>query len=174
MAKSFINVVQDSPRTGLGISAQAKTPSLEPKHHPRNRLSALNFTGGWFQLKVAYDSSVIRGHTPVWQTDQPRQPGEEQEGALVAMSTTAWMASTVDLPSESRTGFPRDHSRGSCGPVVFVGSFPPEVSPSYPINISVYTMRDPLEVCCPSATGPTSASSSLREPPLPKTGVKDF
>ena len=24
------------------------TPSLEPIHHPRNRLSALNFTGGWF------------------------------------------------------------------------------------------------------------------------------
>ena len=71
MAKSFINVVQDSPRTGLG-----KTPSLEPKHHPRNRLSALNLTGGWFQFKVAYDSSVIRspgtsicGHTPVCQTD---------------------------------------------------------------------------------------------------------
>ena len=40
----------------------------------RNRLSALNFAGSWFQLKVAYDSSVfrspgtpIRGHTPVRQ-----------------------------------------------------------------------------------------------------------
>ena len=48
----------------------------KPKHHPQNRLSALNFTGGWFQIKVAYDSSVIRspgtpirGHTPVWQSD---------------------------------------------------------------------------------------------------------
>ena len=29
--------------------------------------------------------------------------------------------------SQSRTGFPRDHSRGPCEPVVFVGSFPPEV-----------------------------------------------
>ena len=41
-----------------------------------NRLSALNFTGSWFQLKVAYDSSVIRspgtpirGHTPVRQAE---------------------------------------------------------------------------------------------------------
>ena len=76
MAKSFIDVVQDSPRTGLGIPVKTKTPSLEPKRHPWNRLSALNFTGGWFQLEVAYDFSVIRspgtpirGHTPVWQTD---------------------------------------------------------------------------------------------------------
>ena len=37
---------------------------------------ALKFAAGWFQLKVAYDSSVthlpktpIRGHTPVRQTD---------------------------------------------------------------------------------------------------------
>ena len=76
MAKSFIDVVQDSPRTGVGIRVKTKTPYLEPKRHPRNRLSALNFTGGWFQLKVTYDSSVIRssgtpirGHPPVWQTD---------------------------------------------------------------------------------------------------------
>ena len=49
MAKSFIVVVQDSPRTGLGIPVKTKkTPYLEPIHHPRNRLSALNFTGGWF------------------------------------------------------------------------------------------------------------------------------
>ena len=53
-----------------------KTPSVEPIHRPRNRLSALNFAGIWFQLKVAYDSSVIRspgtpirGHTPVRQAD---------------------------------------------------------------------------------------------------------
>ena len=76
MVKSFIDVVQDSPRTGLGIPVKTKNPSLEPKHHTRNRLSALNFMGGWFQLKVAYDSSIIRspgtpirGHTPVGQTD---------------------------------------------------------------------------------------------------------
>ena len=76
MSKSFIDVVQASPSTGLGIPVETKTPSLEPKHHPRNRLSALNLTDGWFQLRVAYDSSVIRspgtpirGHTPVWQTD---------------------------------------------------------------------------------------------------------
>ena len=40
MEKSFIDVVQDSPRAGLGIPVKNKTPSLEPKHHPRNRLSA--------------------------------------------------------------------------------------------------------------------------------------
>ena len=49
MAKSFIDVLQDSPRTGLAIPVKTKkTPSLEPIHYPRNRLSALNFTGGWF------------------------------------------------------------------------------------------------------------------------------
>ena len=77
MAKSFIDVVQESPRTGLGIPVKTKKkPSLEPIHRPRNRLSALNFADSWFQLKLAYDSSVvrssgtpIRGHTPVRQAD---------------------------------------------------------------------------------------------------------
>ena len=76
MAKSFKKVVQDSPRTSLGIPVETKTSSLEPIHRPRDRLSALNFTGGYFRLKVAYGSSVnrspgtsIRSHTPVRQTD---------------------------------------------------------------------------------------------------------
>ena len=77
MAKSFINVLQDSPRTGLGIPVKTKkNPSLEPIHCPWNHPSALNFAGSWFQLKVAYDSSVIRlpgtpirGSTPVRQSD---------------------------------------------------------------------------------------------------------
>ena len=77
MAKSFIDAVQECPRTGLGIPVKTKkNPSLEPIHRPWNRLSALNFAGGWFQLKVAYNSSVIRspgtpirGHTPVRQAD---------------------------------------------------------------------------------------------------------
>ena len=30
MAKSFIDVVQDSPRTGLGIPVKTKTPPAEP------------------------------------------------------------------------------------------------------------------------------------------------
>ena len=30
MAKSFKDVVQDSPRTGLGIPVPTKTPSFEP------------------------------------------------------------------------------------------------------------------------------------------------
>ena len=61
MPKSFIDTVQNSPRTGIGIPVKTKKkPSFEPKHRPRNHLSASNFTGGWFQLKVAYDSSVIR------------------------------------------------------------------------------------------------------------------
>ena len=49
--------------------------SLEPIHRPRNRLSALNFASGLFQLKVTYDSSIIRslatpirGHMPVRKT----------------------------------------------------------------------------------------------------------
>ena len=75
MAKSFIDVVQDSPRTGLGIPVKTKkNPSHEPIHYPWNRLSALNFAGSWYQLNVAYDSSVVRspgtpihGHTPVRQ-----------------------------------------------------------------------------------------------------------
>ena len=77
MAKSFIDVVQDSSRTGLGIPVKTKKkPSLEPIHRLRNRLSASYFTGSWFQPKVAYDSSVIRspgistrGYSPVRQTD---------------------------------------------------------------------------------------------------------
>ena len=87
MAKSFIDV-QDSPRTGLGIPVKTRKLPLEPIHRPRNRLSALNFMGSWFQLKVAYDSSVIRspgtpirGHTPVRQAEWPRQPGEEQKNS---------------------------------------------------------------------------------------------
>ena len=61
-----------------------KTLSLEPIHRPRNRLSALNIADGWFQLKVAYDFSVIRSpgtfirdHTPVRQNrlDAPARGG---------------------------------------------------------------------------------------------------
>ena len=85
MAKSFMDVVQNSPRTGLGIPVKnKKKPSLEPILHPRDRLSALNFTSGWFQLKVAYDSSVIRspgtfirGHTRARRTDKPHQPWQD-------------------------------------------------------------------------------------------------
>ena len=52
MAKSFIDVVQDSPRTGLRIPVKTKkNPFHEPIRRPRNRLSALNFAGSWFQLR---------------------------------------------------------------------------------------------------------------------------
>ena len=50
MAKSFIDVVQDSPKTGLGIPVKTKNPFREPYYHLRNRLSALNFSRGWFQF----------------------------------------------------------------------------------------------------------------------------
>ena len=50
MVKYFIDVVQDSPRTGLGIPVKTKTPSLKPYYRLRDRLSALNFTSGWFRL----------------------------------------------------------------------------------------------------------------------------
>ena len=52
MAKSFIDVVQDSPRTDLGIPVKNITPSLGPYFRSRNRLSALNFISGWSGLKV--------------------------------------------------------------------------------------------------------------------------
>ena len=49
MAKSFIDVVQDSPRTGLGIPVRSKKPPLSNQlHRPRKRLSAINFTDSWF------------------------------------------------------------------------------------------------------------------------------
>ena len=76
MAKSFIDVEQDFPRTGLGIPVKTKIRSLDPIHRPRDRLLALNFAGSWFQFKVAYDFSIIRSpgtficsHTPVRQTN---------------------------------------------------------------------------------------------------------
>ena len=76
MAKNFIDVVQDSSRTRLDIPVKTKKPSLEPIHHPRSHLSALNFMGDLFLLIVAYDSSVIRspgtpirGCTRIRQTD---------------------------------------------------------------------------------------------------------
>ena len=77
MAKSFIDVVQDSPKTGLGIPVKTKKkPSHEPIHRPRNRLSALNFASSWFQLKVAYDSSVVRSpRIPSASTRPVRQAG---------------------------------------------------------------------------------------------------
>ena len=86
MAKSFKTLYRTLLGRVQAYLLKPKTPSLEPIHRPRNRLSALNFTGGWFQLKVAYDSSVIRspgtsirGHTLVRQANQPLQPEEEQE-----------------------------------------------------------------------------------------------
>ena len=72
MPKSFIDVAQDAPRMGLGIPVKTKKPPLS--NRPWNRITALNFAGSWFQLKVAYGSSVIHspktpihGHTPVRQ-----------------------------------------------------------------------------------------------------------
>ena len=52
------NLLQTLYRTLLGrVEAcllKPKTPSLEPIHRPRNRLSALNVAGIWFQLKFAH------------------------------------------------------------------------------------------------------------------------
>ena len=80
MAKSFIDVVQDSPKTGLGIPFKTKKTLFS------NRLSALDFTGGWFWLKFAYDSSVIRspgtssrGHKLARRNDKQHQPGQDQK-----------------------------------------------------------------------------------------------
>ena len=52
MPKSSIDVVQDTPKTGLGIPVKTKkNPSLEPIHRPRNRLSALKSDGNKSKLK---------------------------------------------------------------------------------------------------------------------------
>ena len=59
MAKYFIDVLQDTPRTRLQYLLKPKSLSLEPINRPRNQLSALNFTGDWFRLIVAYGSFVI-------------------------------------------------------------------------------------------------------------------
>ena len=48
--------------------------------------------------------------------------------------------------SESRTSFPRDCCRQSCDSVVVVEKFSPEYYPMCPIDISVYRMRQPLDV----------------------------
>ena len=52
VSKSFIDVVQDFPRTALGIPVKTKTPSLGPYCRSWNRLSALNFTSDWPRLLV--------------------------------------------------------------------------------------------------------------------------
>ena len=49
MTKSFIDVVQDITRVGLGIPVKTKTLSSRPYCRSRNSLSALNFTSGWSQ-----------------------------------------------------------------------------------------------------------------------------
>ena len=47
MAKYFIDVVQDSSRTSLGIPVKTITPTLGPYCRSWNRLSVLNFTCSW-------------------------------------------------------------------------------------------------------------------------------
>ena len=108
MAKSFIDVVQDSRRTRLGIPVKTKkNPSLKPIHRPWNRLSALNFTGGWFRLIVAYESFIIRspGTHPHSRShvrlNRPAAPAGEGKSSL---PSTAW-----------RTRPPGTHNRG-CKP----------------------------------------------------------
>ena len=51
MTKSFIDVVQDSPKTGLDIPFKTKEPPLLNQSPPAEPPFGLNFTGGWFQLK---------------------------------------------------------------------------------------------------------------------------
>ena len=58
--KSFKYVVQDSPRTGLGIPVKTKKPLSRINTPPVYPPFGFKLRGGWFQLKVAYDSFVIR------------------------------------------------------------------------------------------------------------------
>ena len=82
MAKSFKNVVQDSPWTGLGIPVKSKKPLPRNNTPPVEPLYGFKHRGRLVPALRRDDSSVIRslgtpfrGHTPVRQTDQPRQPG---------------------------------------------------------------------------------------------------
>ena len=84
-------------------------------HRPLNHLSALNFMGGWFRLIVEYDSSVIRspgtrprGRTPVRQTDQPRQLGEERDPSSHRRDGPARLERVIIVPgvSSAPTGRP--------------------------------------------------------------------
>ena len=47
MAKSFIDVVQDSPKTSLSIPVNSKNPSLELYCRSRDHLPGLNLTSGY-------------------------------------------------------------------------------------------------------------------------------
>ena len=50
MAKSFMDVIQDSPRTGLGIPGETKnTPPAEP-------FFGFKLRGSWFQLNPPSDT----------------------------------------------------------------------------------------------------------------------
>ena len=61
-----MDVVQDSPWTGLGIPVKTKNPLSRTNTPPAKPLFGFELRGGWFQLKVAYDSSVIRSPgTPI-------------------------------------------------------------------------------------------------------------
>ena len=72
IAKSFIDVVQDSPRTGLGIPVKTKKkPSFEPIQRPWKRLSGLDFAD-----HVNSSSDTLRHHphslTPTCRTARLR------------------------------------------------------------------------------------------------------
>ena len=60
MAKSFIDVVQDSLRTGLGIPVKTKKPPLSNQYTTRGTAFWLETSRVVGSIKVAYDSSVIR------------------------------------------------------------------------------------------------------------------
>ena len=67
MAKSFIDVVQDSPRTGQGIPVKTKKPPLSNQRTTRGTASRLS-TSRVVGTSLKSPGTPIRGHTPVRQT----------------------------------------------------------------------------------------------------------
>ena len=86
MAKSFIDVVQDSPSAGLGIPDKTKKPPLSNQYTTSGTAFRLYTSRVVGSLKVAYDSSVIRslgtsirGRTPTWQPTSRATQGRNKQ-----------------------------------------------------------------------------------------------
>ena len=75
MAKSFKSVVQNPPRTGLGIPVKTEstlsrnnTPPVEPSFgfKLRGRLVATWLKSAYYSSVIRSPGTPIRGHTPIY------------------------------------------------------------------------------------------------------------
>ena len=64
MVKSFIDVVQDSPRTRLATPVKTKNPLSRTNTPPAEPPFGFKLHGRLVPAKVAYDSFVIRSPDP--------------------------------------------------------------------------------------------------------------